>query len=126
MNDGIDGEWTILAVEYGGEALPGRGGTLQVREGRFALQIGGTPREVGLVECAGSAGADGTLDLIWLEAGLETRRLRAIVRTRGRLMQFCYFPENASARPRHFDSRSQVDSPPAILVRCRQVLDELA
>lgn len=122
MIEGIEGDWAILAVEFGGEALPGRNGRLQVRQGRFALQIGGAPREVGLVEFAAPPGPPATLDLIWLEAGLETRRLRAIVRTRGQLMQFCYFPENGSARPRHFDSRSRADTPPAILVRCRQTL----
>jgi uncharacterized protein (TIGR03067 family) len=114
----IDGEWRILAVEYAGEALPGRNGSLQIIGPRFALQLGGTPREVGGVELEVSA-TPATLDLVWREpGGGEARRLRAIVRVRGELMQFCYYPEAAGERPVAFDSNG---TPPAILVRCRRV-----
>jgi uncharacterized protein (TIGR03067 family) len=114
----IEGEWNILAVDYAGEALPGRLGRLQIIGPRFALQIGGAPREVGAVEFDGSA-TPATLDLIWREAGgQEARRLRAIVRVRGDLLQFCYYPEAVGARPVAFESRG---SPPAILVRCRRL-----
>jgi uncharacterized protein (TIGR03067 family) len=114
----IEGEWTILAVDYAGEAMPSRRGSLQIVGTRFALQIGGAPREVGAVEHDASA-TPATLDLVWREpGGGEARRLRAIVRVRGELMQFCYFPEDEAARPAVFDSRG---APPAILVRCRRV-----
>ena len=114
----IEGEWTILAVDYGGEALPARGGSLWITGARFALQIGGAPREVGAVEHDASA-APATLDLVWREATIgESRRLRAIVRVRGELMQFCYYPEAEGQRPAAFESRG---TPPAILVRCRRV-----
>ncbi|MBC8009878.1 MAG: hypothetical protein H7067_07255, partial [Burkholderiales bacterium] len=62
-----------------------------------------------------------TLDLVWRDAdGGENRRLRAIVRVRGQLLQFCYFPENSDARPTRVDSRADATTPPAILVRCKQ------
>ncbi len=113
----IEGEWRILAVDYAGEALPGRNGRLQIIGTRFSLQIGGTPREVGAVEQNPEA-SPATLDLIWREAGGdEARRLRAIVRVRGDLMQFCYYPEAAGERPAVFESKG---TPPAILVRCRR------
>ena len=116
----LEGEWTILAVEYAGEAMPGRTGRLQIIGARFALQIGGTPREVGAVEWQETT-SPASLDLVWRDgAGGETRRLRAIVRVRGQLMQFCYFPEASEARPSAFDSRARADSPPTILVRCRR------
>lgn len=113
----IDGEWRILTVDYAGEALPGRNGSLQIIGARFALQLGGAPREVGGVELDASA-TPPTLDLVWREAGGEARRLRAIVRVRGDLMQFCYYPEAAGERPAAFDSNG---TPPAILVRCRRM-----
>jgi len=114
----FDGEWTILAVDYAGEALPGRSGLLQIIEPRFSLQIGGTPREVGGVE-SDSATSPATLDLIWRDsAGKETRRLSTIARVRGDLLQLCYYPESGGQRPAAFESRG---SPPAILVRCRRV-----
>lgn len=114
----IEGEWNILAVDYGGEALPGRNGRLQIIGTRFALQIGGAPREVGGVE-HDAAAAPATLDLIWREpGGGEARRLRAIVRVRGDLMQLCYYPEATGARPAAFASKG---TPPAILVRCRRI-----
>lgn len=117
----IDGEWSILGVDYGGDPLPGRTGRLQIIGSRFALQIGGTPREVGGVEFDAQA-TPATLDLIWREpGGGESKRLRAIVRTRGTLMQFCYFPEAGASRPSVFDSNPTESSPPAILVRCRLV-----
>jgi uncharacterized protein (TIGR03067 family) len=113
----IEGEWRILTVDYAGEALPGRNGRLQIIGARFSLQIGGAPREVGGVE-QDAAASPATLDLIWREpGGGESRRLRAIVRVRGDLMQFCYYPEAAGARPAAFDSNG---TPPAILVRCRR------
>jgi uncharacterized protein (TIGR03067 family) len=113
----IQGEWRILAVDYGGDALPGRHGRLQIIGTRFSLQIGGTPREVGAVE-QNSEVTPATLDLIWREpGGGESRRLRAIVRVRGDLMQFCYYPEAVGQRPAAFDSNG---TPPAILVRCRR------
>ncbi len=117
----LEGEWTILAVDYAGEAMPGRNGRLQIIGACFALQIGGTPREVGAVEWDETA-APATLDLVWRDGtGGEARRLRAIVRVRGRLMQFCYFPETTEARPSAFESRAGAGTPPAILVRCRRV-----
>ncbi len=113
----IEGEWRILAVDYAGEALPGRNGRLQIIGARFSLQIGGTPREVGAVEHDASS-SPATLDLVWREAGgNESRRLRAIVRVRGDLLQFCYYPEAGGERPAVFESKG---SPPAILVRCRR------
>ncbi len=115
----IEGDWQIIAVEYGGEALPGRTGRLEIVGERFALQLGGTPREVGRVEFLPSTSpAPATLDLVWREAGnRETRRLRAIVRQRGEVMQFCYYPDASMARPEVFRS----DGPtPAILVRCKR------
>jgi hypothetical protein len=113
----IEGEWRILAIDYAGEALPGRNGRLQIIGPRFALQIGGAPREVGAVEHDPNA-TPATLDLVWREAGgSESRRLRAIVRVRGDLMQFCYYPDTADQRPSAFSSRG---TPPAILVRCRR------
>ncbi len=117
----IEGEWTILGVDYAGEALPGRTGKLQITGPHFALQIGGTPREVGGVEIDAQASPT-TLDLIWRDSGGgEAKRLRAIVRVRGTLMQFCYFPEAGAGRPAAFESRATATTPPAILVRCRQV-----
>jgi uncharacterized protein (TIGR03067 family) len=117
----IEGEWTILGVDYAGEPLPGRTGKLQIIGPRFALQIGGTPREVGGVEIDAQA-APATLDLIWRDSGGgEAKRLRAVVRVRGTLMQFCYFPEADAGRPAVFDSRASATTPPAILVRCRLV-----
>lgn len=114
----IEGEWHILAVDYGGEALPGRDGRLQIIGPRFSLQIGGAPREVGAVE-QDAAATPATLDLVWREpGGGESRRLRAIVRVRGDLMQLCYYPEAGGDRPAAFDSNG---TPPAILVRCRRV-----
>lgn len=116
----IEGDWQILAVDYAGEPMPDRTGRLQIIGPRFAIQIGGTPREVGRVEFDAQA-APATLDLIWRDAsGGETRRLRAIVRVRGQLLQFCYFPETGNARPTRFDSRADATTPPAILVRCKQ------
>jgi uncharacterized protein (TIGR03067 family) len=113
----IEGDWRILAVDYAGESMPGRQGLLQILGPRFALQLGGAPREVGAVEHDAEA-RPATLDLIWREpGGGESRRLRAIVRVRGDLMQFCYYPETGPLRPGAFDSRG---SPPAILVRCRR------
>ena len=113
----LEGEWHIITVDYAGEALPGRNGRLQIIGARFALQIGGTPREVGAVEHDASANP-ATLDLVWREpGGGESRRLRAIVRVRGELMQFCYYPEATGERPTAFDSTG---TPPAILVRCRR------
>ena len=113
----IEGEWRILAVDYAGEALPGRHGRLQIIGARFSLQIGGAPREVGAVEQTPDA-TPATLDLIWRDpGGGETRRLRAIARMRGDLMQLCYYPEAAGERPAAFDSNG---TPPAILVRCRR------
>ncbi len=113
----LEGDWRIVAVDYAGEALPGRLGSLFITGSRFALQIGGAPREVGAVEHDASA-SPATLDLVWREGGgREARRLRAIVRVRGELMQFCYYPEAEGARPAAFDSRG---TPPAILVRCRR------
>ncbi|MCU0794294.1 MAG: hypothetical protein MUE42_15940 [Opitutaceae bacterium] len=79
-----------------------------------------TPREVGGVE-VDTAATPAALDLIWREAGgEESRRIRAIVRVRGQLMQFCYYPENAGMRPLAFESRATAHTPPAILVRCRR------
>lgn len=116
----LEGEWQILSVEYGGEVMPGRTGVLQVIGKRFAIQIGGTPREVGSVEWA-VRGLAIDLDLVWRDsAGGETRRLRAIARTRGQLMQFCYYPETTPDRPDRFESRASESRPPAILVRCRR------
>lgn len=116
----IEGEWTILAVEYAGEAMPGRNGRLQIIGPRFSLQIGGTPREVGAVELD-TISEPARLDLVWKAAdGGEAKRLRAIVRVRGQLMQFCYFPEDGPGRPERFDSRAEAASPPAIVVRCRR------
>ncbi len=116
----IEGEWLILGVDYAGEAMPGRTGKLQIIGPRFALQIGGTPREVGGVEFDAQA-SPATLDLIWRDpGGGEAKRLRAIVRVRGTLMQFCYFPANDVGRPPAFESRATATTPPAILVRCRQ------
>ncbi len=121
----IEGDWTIIAVEYGGEALPGRTGRLEIVGERFALQLAGTPREVGRVEyTAGVATASetDTLDLVWREAGnREIRRLRAIVRRRGELMQFCYYPDAAAGRPGAFRSDGAI---PAILVRCKRRTDD--
>lgn len=115
----LDGDWHIQGVDYAGEPLPGRTGRLQIIGPRFALQIGGAPREVGAVELDAAA-TPPTLDLVWRDpAGGETRRLRAIVRLRGALMQFCYFPEGDGARPTDFDSRAHGERPPAIVVRCR-------
>lgn len=115
----IEGEWHILAVDYGGEDLPNRHGRLQIIGDRFALQIGGAPREVGRVELDATA-APATLDLVWRDPnGTVARRLRAIVRVRGELMQFCYYPEAEGARPTDFSSRG---TPPAILIRCRRIL----
>ncbi len=113
----IEGEWSIIAVNYGGETLPGRNGRLQILGSRFSLQIGGTPREVGAVEHDADA-SPATLDLVWREpGGGEARRLRAIVRVRGDILQFCYYPEAAGERPSAFESTGV---PPAILVRCRR------
>lgn len=115
----LEGEWTILGVDYAGEALPGRTGRLQIIGPRFSLQIGGTPREVGGVEFDPAA-TPPTLDLIWREnGGSETKRLRAIVRVRGSVMQFCYFPDPQAGRPVAFETRATDATPPAILVRCR-------
>jgi uncharacterized protein (TIGR03067 family) len=114
----IEGEWSILAINYGGETLPGRNGRLQIIGERFSLQIGGAPREVGRVEHDALANP-ATLDLVWREAGgAESRRLRAIVRVRGELLQFCYYPEAIGQRPAAFEADG---TPPAILVRCRRV-----
>lgn len=113
----IEGEWHIQSVDYGGEAMPGRHGRLQILAGRFSLQIAGTPRQVGAVELDSNAQPASTLDLIWHESGAESRRLRAIVRVRGELMQFCYYPDATMPRPTVFSSEG---SPPAILVRCRR------
>lgn len=115
----IEGEWTIIAVEYAGEAMPGRTGRLEIFEKRFSLQIGGTPREVGAVEYAAEA-EPARVDLVWREAGGETRRIAAIVRVKGQLMQLCYFPEAGGGRPATFESRAVGAAPPAILVRCRR------
>lgn len=115
----IEGEWRILAVDYGGEAVPARTGSLQILGPRFALQVGGTPRQVGAVE-HDPAAEPATLDLVWRDsAGGETRRLRAIVRRRGELLQFCYFPTETPGRPTAFESRAVGAAPPAVLVRCR-------
>jgi uncharacterized protein (TIGR03067 family) len=114
----LEGDWHIQSVDYGGEALPERHGQLQILAGRFSLQISGTPRQVGAVELDPAAHPAPALDLIWHEAGTETRRLRAIVRVRGELMQFCYYPDAALPRPAAFASTG---TPPAILVRCRRV-----
>jgi uncharacterized protein (TIGR03067 family) len=114
----LEGEWRILSVDYGPENVPARHGVLQIIGPRFSLQLGGTPREVGAVE-HDAAAEPATLDLIWRDAAEgETRRLRAIVRVRGELMQFCYYPETSGARPPAFSARGE---PPAILVRCRRV-----
>jgi uncharacterized protein (TIGR03067 family) len=113
----LDGDWHIQSVDYGGEPMPGRHGQLQILAGRFSLQIAGTPRQVGAVELDIAAQPAPTLDLIWHESGAESRRLRAIVRVRGELMQFCYYPDIASPRPSVFSSEG---TPPAILVRCRR------
>ena len=115
----LDGEWQILAVEYGGEIMPGRTGLLQVIEGRFAIQIGGTPREVGSVEFD-AAVSPARLDLVWRDSSGETRCMRAIARLRGQLLQFCYFPDNTDARPAQFESAATATRPPAILIRCRR------
>lgn len=116
----IEGEWTIVAVEYGGDALPARGGgRLQILGSRFSLQMGGAPREVGAVE-QDAAATPATLDLVWRDgAGRENRRLRAIVRVRGELLQLCYYPDEGAARPSRFESRAVEGAPPAVLVRCR-------
>ncbi|MEN9840501.1 MAG: hypothetical protein RL376_301 [Verrucomicrobiota bacterium] len=117
--NGLDGEWHILGVDYAGEPLPGRTGRLQIIAPRFAIQIGGTPREVGGVEFVSSA-EPASLDLIWRDhGGGEVRRIRAIVRRRGTLMQFCYYPEGGTSRPTTFDTLPTATTPPAILVRCR-------
>lgn len=114
----LEGEWHILAVDYGNEDLPNRTGRLQIIGERFALQIGGAPREVGRIELDAAA-QPATLDLVWREPdGGEARRLRAIIRVRGELMQFCYYPESTGSRPTDFNSRT---SPPAILIRCRRL-----
>lgn len=113
----LEGEWHILAVHYGNQDLPNRTGRLEIVGTRFALQIGGTPREVGGVEFDGTADP-AILDLIWREpGGGEARRIRAIVRVRGELMQFCYYPESTGPRPPRFSSSGE---PPAILIRCRR------
>jgi uncharacterized protein (TIGR03067 family) len=118
----IDGEWRILAVDYGGETVPARTGSLQILGPRFALQVGGAPREVGAVE-HDPAAEPATLDLVWRHPdGAEARRLRAIVRRRGDLLQVCYFPTDTPGRPTAFDSRASGAIPPAILVRCRLVI----
>ncbi len=117
--NGLDGEWQILGVDFAGEPLPDRTGRLQIIAPRFAIQIGGTPREVGGVEYV-STQEPACLDLIWRDSsGGEVRRIRAIVRRRGTLMQFCYYPEGGAARPPGFDTLPTPTSPPAILVRCR-------
>lgn len=117
----IEGEWRILAVDYGGESVPARTGSLQILGSRFALQVGGAPREVGAVE-HDPAAEPATLDLIWRQPdGGEARRLRAIVRRRGEVLQLCYFPTESVGRPSLFASRAAGDAPPAILVRCRLV-----
>lgn len=119
----IDGDWQILAVDYAGESMPGRNGRLQIIGARFALQMGGTPREVGAVELDAAA-SPATLDLVWRDGSGEiSRRVRAIVRVRGQLMQFCYFPDESGARPPGFESRASEATPPAILVRCRRLPD---
>ena len=116
----IEGNWQIISVEYAGELMPGRTGHLQITGECFAIQIGGAPREVGKVEWDAAA-SPAKLDLVWRDSsGKDARRLRAIVRLRGRLMQFCYFPDAADARPDQFDSRVRENAPPSILVRCRR------
>lgn len=116
----VEGEWQILAVEYAGEVMPDRTGVLQVIGDHFAIQIGGTPREVGSVNWE-EKGPNIHLDLIWRDSGgRETRRIRAIARTRGQLMQFCYYPSTEPDRPERFESRASDTKPPAILVRCRR------
>lgn len=116
----LEGDWQILVVDYAGEPMPGRTGKLRITGSRFALQIGGAPREVGQVEWDAS-GQPAKFDLVWREpGGGEARRIRAIVRVRGQLMQFCYYPETGLARPVEFASTATETSPPAILVRCRR------
>jgi hypothetical protein len=126
----LDGDWQILAIDYGHEALPGEGGLLQIIGSRFSLQLGGAPRTVGGVEyraasdtAEGATAAPATLDLSWSDTlGAPARRIRAIVRVRGDLMQFCYYPEEGPARPGAFEARASAAHPPAILVRCRRRL----
>jgi uncharacterized protein (TIGR03067 family) len=116
----LEGEWQILAVEYAGEAMPGRTGRLQIIDGRFAIQIGGAPREVGGVELDATT-TPARLDLVWRDSGGdEARRLRAIARVRGQLLQLCYFPDAADTRPGQFDSAATESTPPAVLIRCRR------
>ncbi len=115
----IEGEWRILAVDFGGETVPARTGLLQILGSRFSLQVSGTPREVGQVEHDPTA-TPATLDLVWHHPdGSEARRLRAILRRRGELLQLCYFPNENTGRPSLFESRATDTTPPAILVRCR-------
>lgn len=115
----IEGEWRILAVEFGGETVPARTGFLQILGSRFSLQVSGTPREVGSIEHELST-QPATLDLVWHHPdGSEARRLRAILRRRGDLLQLCYYPSENTGRPSLFESRATESSPPAILVRCR-------
>jgi uncharacterized protein (TIGR03067 family) len=115
----IEGEWRILAVDFGGETVPARTGSLQILGSRFSLQVSGAPREVGSIE-HNFAASPAALDLVWHHPdGREIRRLRAILRRRGDLLQLCYFPNENTGRPSLFESRATDATPPAILVRCR-------
>ncbi len=116
----LEGEWQILAVEYGGETIPGRVGTLEITGTRFELRLQGLPAENGRLTLDDRA-APASLDLMWTDrAGAPGRSLRAIVRVRGGVMQLCYVPEAGAARPSEFASRATPLSPPAVLIRCRR------
>ena len=116
----LDGNWNILAVEYAGETMPGRTGSVRFGGAAFALQLEDQPPEMGQAEL-NSLGSPAALDLVWREDGGKiTRRIRAIVRVRGRLMQLCYFPDDGPDRPADFESRATADRPPAVLIRCRR------
>lgn len=117
----LEGEWQILSVEYGGETIPGRVGTLEITGARFVLRLQGLPSESGRLHL-NDRSSPASLDLMWTDrAGAAPgRSLNAIVRVRGGLMQLCYVPEAGAARPGEFASRATPLSPPAVLIRCRR------
>jgi uncharacterized protein (TIGR03067 family) len=115
----LHSSWRILAVEYAGEAVPDRGGWLHLAATSFTLHHDDTAPQSGTLTLDAAA-SPAALDLAWRGADGSPYRLRAIVRTRGELMQFCYFPANDQGRPARFDSRAANGEQPAILVRCRR------
>ncbi|MDR1281866.1 MAG: hypothetical protein LBK99_13735 [Opitutaceae bacterium] len=114
----IDGIWEPRGAEFGGQAVPPPGLLMTIEADRYTITREGGERDAGRIEISGDSSAGWHEIDIVCEQGIGAgRRLRAIMRRRGNLLQLCYHAEENGERPQAFVSRR---GSLAVLVRYRR------